>query len=560
MAILVKIISQFDPKGSRKAESAFESLTRSAKTMGLAVGAAAAAVGKGLYEAVQAAAADQKSFEQLAQSMRNVTKASDALIESTDKQLGKLSMAAGIADDKLRPAFSNLLRATGSVTLSQKGLTAAMDLSVATGRDLDTVSLAVGKALNGQTTALYKMLPALKGVVDEGSSADEILAAISSQVGGAAQANTKTFAGSLERLKVIFGEMVETVGAAFLPVLTRVADFLNTTLIGYFTFLSETVMPRVSDVFERLSKVFQEQILPVLREYIIPAFLYLADVYYNRILPAVAEVVKILVEKLGAAFAMIREKIEANADSFAKLRDFMDKAVTFVTRYVIPTYGKALGAALDFAIGYLGFLIDAFVKVGEVVGPIMAGIVKAVGGMVKGLVAGLNFAVDAVNAFIGLYNRLPGFLKPWGDVGLLPNIQLPDFDFSTYKPGGFGYFGDNRGDMGAASPGGLGLGGAVTPGGASGGRSGGTRGGGLNLDGQPGPSLGQGMGIGTGWDLSAIPIGELPFDPLASVGGTASVIVNINGGLATSADVGRAVVDAIKQYTNVSGPAEIAVA
>lgn len=560
MAILVKIISQYDPKGSRKAESAFQSLTRSAKTMGLAVGAAAAAVGKGLYEAVQAAAEDQKSFEQLAQSMRNVTKASDALIQSTDKQLGKMSMAAGIADDKLRPAFSNLLRATGSVTLSQKGLTAAMDLSVATGKDLDAVSLAVGKALNGQTTALFKMLPGLRGVVDEGSSAEEILAAINSQVGGAAQANTKTFAGSLERLKVIFGEMVETVGAAFLPVLTQVADFLNTNLSAAFNYLSENVGPALEAGLARIAAVFNEHILPVLREYVIPAFLYLADVYYTKILPALGLIAEVLIDKVGKAFTMIREKIEANSDSFAKLRDFMDKAVTFVTRYVIPTYGKALGAALDFAIGYLGFLIDAFVKVGEVVGPIMTGIVRAVGGMVKGLVGGLNAAVDAVNAFIGIYNRLPGFLKPFGDIGLLPNIQLPDFDLTNYKPGGFGYFGENRGDMGAVSPGGLNLGGATAPGGASGGRSGGTRGGSMDFGPQAPPSLGQGMGIGTGWDLNAIPIAELPFDPLESVGGTASVMVNINGGLATSADIGRAVVDAIKQYTNVSGPAEIAVA
>jgi hypothetical protein len=38
------------------------------------------------------------------------------------------------------------------------------------------------------------------------------------------------------------------------------------------------------------------------------------------------------------------------------------------------------------------------------------------------------------------------------------------------------------------------------------------------------------------------------------------VNVTIQGGLATSAEIGAAVVDAIKQFTNVSGPADIAVA
>lgn len=558
MAILVKIISQFDPKGSKKAESSFQSLTRTAKTMGVAVGAAAAAVGKGLYEAVQAAAEDQKSFEQLAQSMRNVTKASDALIQSTDKQLGKMSMAAGIADDKLRPAFSNLLRATGSVTLSQKGLTAAMDLSVATGKDLDAVSLAVGKALNGQTTALFKMLPGLRGVVDEGSSAADILAAINSQVGGAAEANAKTYAGSLERMRVIFGEIVETIGGAFLPVLVRVADFLNNTLTGYFTYLSETVMPRVSDVFERLAAAFTEHVLPVLRDYVIPAFQYLADVYYNRILPAIAEVAKVLIDKLGAAFVMIREKIEANRESFAGLREFMDRVVTFITRYWIPTYGKVMAGALDHGIKLLGLTIDGFARFIDFAKPFVSAIASMVSAAVNGIVSVLNAGIDGLNTFIGFYNRLPGMFKPFGDISLIPRIVLPSLDLESYKPGGFGYFGENRGDMGAAA-GGLNLGGISGPaGGSSGGRSGAAAA--LDLSGQAPPTMGQTAGFNPIWDLSKIPIFDMPVDPLASVGGTAAVMVNVNGGLATSAEIGRAVVDAIKQYTNVSGPAEIAVA
>lgn len=558
MAILVKIISQYDPKGSRKAESAFQSLTRSAKTVGLAVGAAAAAIGKGLYEAVQAAAEDQKSFEQLAQSMRNVTKASDALIQSTDKQLGKMSMAAGIADDKLRPAFSNLLRATGSVTLSQKGLTAAMDLSVATGKDLDAVSLAVGKALNGQTTALFKMLPGLRGVVDEGSSAAEILAAINSQVGGAAEANAKTFAGSLQRMRVIFGEMVETVGGAFLPVLVRVADFLNTTLIQYFTYLSENVMPRVSEVFERLSTAFTENVLPVLRDYVIPAFLYLADVYYNRIVPAVAEVAKILIEKLGAAFVMIREKIEANRESFSGLRDFMDRVVTFITRYWIPTYGKVMAAALDRGIVLLGATIDGFAKFVDFAKPFVSAIATMVSTAVNGIVSVLNAGIDGLNTFIGFYNRLPGMFKPFGDISLIPRIVLPSFDLNTYKPGGFGMFGENRGDMGAVSPGGLNLGGIAAPsGGSSGGRAGAAAGAVLSPE-QFASGIAAADFFAAGLDNPRVRADAPTFD--ASYGFGPPVVVNVNGGLATSADIGRAVVDAINQYTNVSGPAQISVA
>jgi hypothetical protein len=37
-------------------------------------------------------------------------------------------------------------------------------------------------------------------------------------------------------------------------------------------------------------------------------------------------------------------------------------------------------------------------------------------------------------------------------------------------------------------------------------------------------------------------------------GGGATYVVNVNGGLATSSDIGRAVVDAIKRFERTSGP------
>jgi hypothetical protein len=59
-----------------------------------------------------------------------------------------------------------------------------------------------------------------------------------------------------------------------------------------------------------------------------------------------------------------------------------------------------------------------------------------------------------------------------------------------------------------------------------------------------------------------VPSGIDPFmdNPFVRRREGGNLTVNVNGGLATSADIGAAVVDAIKQYTNVSGPADIAVA
>jgi hypothetical protein len=554
MAITVKIISDFNDRGVKKAESSLGGLSKTAKMAGAAVAAAGAALAVGLAKAVQAAAEDQKSFAQLENTLRKVTGATDALIEATDKQIGKMSMQFGIADDKLRPALANLVRATGSVTLSQDALTSAMDLSVATGKDLDAVSLALGKALNGQTTALVKMLPGLRGVVEEGMPAADILAAINGQVGGAAQANTKTFAGALERMKVIFGEMVETVGSWLLPALVQVADVLNNALGQAFTFLSDVVGPKVEGVFSRLGEVFRSQILPVLQDYVIPAFLYLADIYYTKILPVVEALAKVFVDKLGKAFTMIREKLEENQTSLAGLREFMDKVAVFVERYLGPALVKLSGRYLDGVIFAIGKSIDAFAKFVAIVKPIAAVVFGAVKSIIEAIVSVINFGIKGINLFLKAYNALPGFLKPFGDVKLIPEIVLPSFDLTDYAKGGFGYFGENRGDMaGGTSPGGLDLSGSSPTGSSSGGRTSGT-----------GPSAGGGTGpsfssLGLALDLSNYqpPADFLAgYDPFAGMGFT----VNVNGGLATSADIGAAVVDAIKQYTNVSGPADIAVA
>ena len=68
-----------------------------------AAGMGAAAAGIGF--AAKAAADDEKSFEQLAVTLRNVTGATDEMIRAVDEQLGAMSLATGVADDKVIYAY-----------------------------------------------------------------------------------------------------------------------------------------------------------------------------------------------------------------------------------------------------------------------------------------------------------------------------------------------------------------------------------------------------------------------------------------------------------------------
>jgi hypothetical protein len=134
-------------KATKAAAAAFAALAVSA-------GYAAIKIGK---DSVDAAIKDQASQVKLAKALQNTTKANDAQIKSVEEYITKQQLSLGISDNQLRPAFANLARATEDLTKSQELTNLAVDISAATGSDLETVSLALGKAYNGNFGALTKL-------------------------------------------------------------------------------------------------------------------------------------------------------------------------------------------------------------------------------------------------------------------------------------------------------------------------------------------------------------------------------------------------------------------
>jgi uncharacterized membrane protein YgcG len=179
--------------------------------------------------------------------------------------------------------------------------------------------------------------------------------------------------------------------------------------------------------------------------------------------------------------------------------------------------------------------------------------------MVGRLIYKLRYLIAPLLAVIDAYNaiaRITGLPQLTPDSISLPGIPsaAPTLGPPAAVTGGANRLVPSFPSISGISPSGSS---GISPGGSSGGRSGGRSGGmALSDGGGSGPSA---ASLGLALDLSNFtpPEGFLAgYDPFAGMGFT----VNVNGGLATSADIGAAVVDAIKQYTNVSGPADIAVA
>jgi len=194
--------------------------------------AAAAAVAYGTklaVDGVKAAIEDEAAQLRLANALRAATGATDDQIRATEDMILKTSLATGVADDKLRPAMQRLAVSTKSTEEAQKLLNLALDIAKGRGLDLETVANALGRAQDGNTTALGRLGLGLSKAELSTLSFTEVQAKLSDLYGGAAAANAETFQGKIDRLKVGFDEAKESLGVALLPQVEKFINFLNTT-------------------------------------------------------------------------------------------------------------------------------------------------------------------------------------------------------------------------------------------------------------------------------------------------------------------------------------------
>jgi hypothetical protein len=195
--------------------------------LGAAAGVAAIKIG---VDAVKAAIEDEKAQVSLAQTLKNVTKATDAQVKATEDYIDKTARATGVADDQLRPSLDRLVRSTQDVTKAQKLQQLALDIAAGTGKDLATVTEALGKAYDGNLGALKRIGVPLDENIVKTKDFDAAVIALSDTFEGQADAAANTFAGRLARFKVAIDEAKESLGQALLPLLERFAKFATDTL------------------------------------------------------------------------------------------------------------------------------------------------------------------------------------------------------------------------------------------------------------------------------------------------------------------------------------------
>ena len=212
--------------GSKDIDSIGERAAEFGKKAAIAFAAAGAAIGAFAVSAVKAAAEDETAQRRLAETITATTGATAKQIEGVEKYIKQTSIAIGVADDGLRPAFTRLVRSTQDVEEAQKLLNLALDLSAATGKPLETISNALGRAYDGNTTALGKLGLGLDADIIKSKDFDAIFQQLTGTFGNFAEKESETTAKQLERVKIALDEAKESIGAALLPVVQELTAWI----------------------------------------------------------------------------------------------------------------------------------------------------------------------------------------------------------------------------------------------------------------------------------------------------------------------------------------------
>jgi len=310
-------------KGLKKADDEIQTFgdkvsafgKKAAAAFAIAAAAAAAYATKLAVDGVKAAIEDEAAQLRLASALETATGATDAQIKATEDYISQTSLAVGIADDELRPAFQRLAIATGDVTKSQSLLNLAIDISKGTGKDLSTVTEALSKAYAGQDTQLAKLGIGITAAQAKTMGFKDETKLLSDLYGGAASRNAETFQGRIDRLKIGFEEAKETIGFALLPIIEK--------LIGFIFEYGVPIVDKLKDAFNVVKEALDRN-----RESFNEFWILLKD----KVFPIIQTVFGFLIDVGAKAAAAIIDAFGKIASVITPVLNFIIDAINVVIR------------------------------------------------------------------------------------------------------------------------------------------------------------------------------------------------------------------------------------
>jgi hypothetical protein len=208
----------------------FGSMKSNALSAFKAVGAAALTAGAALAAftigAIKGAMDDEKQTIRLNAALKARGFAMDSLGPKIDEQI-KAMARLGFTDDQVRDGLEVGSRFFKSQNKLLKANALAANISAATGKDLSTVMLAIGKGTQGSTRGLATL-----GIeIEKGATLTDILTAGNEKYKDVAEEIANSTSGKFEAAQIRLNESFESFGAKFLPKVNDALEWMTTNIL-----------------------------------------------------------------------------------------------------------------------------------------------------------------------------------------------------------------------------------------------------------------------------------------------------------------------------------------
>jgi phage-related minor tail protein len=420
MAISLPIVSKFDDKGVKQAESGLDKL--SSGVVGLAkIGAAAAAATAAVGVAWVVNSAKQlmeieKLNAQTEAVIASTGSAAGRSIEQINKLNASLEKLTGIEAEVIQEGQNMLLTFTQIKGDQFDAATeAALNLSVALGKDMQSSAMLVGKALNDPIAGLSALSRAgiqftddqkatIASLVELGDVAGAqtiILGELETQFGGSAEAFGETTAGMIAKFQNELGELGESIAAGLMPAI----DDMLPQLIAFVDEMQAN--PEFQAFVEELGQSFADmlpKLMPVLENF---------TTMLMEVLPGINP----LLEIMGGLLGTVAETMElVTADSGDLFSSWSDLA------YIIENVNSGLADWNDF--------IDDITVDTNAMGPVVESVLNAINTALNPVASGLKAIADLIKFINGtpvknfqgnanLSIRTTGAQRPFAEGGIV---------------------------------------------------------------------------------------------------------------------------------------------
>ena len=215
---LGKTIDQ-TPQKVEKIAHAADKVPSSFKGIGVAAAAAAASIVAlgagavvGLSKAIKAASEQEEALNSVSFALARAGANVRESLPDYEKFASRLQDVTGIGDEVTLKMLDLALAFGATKDGAKDVVTAATELSAATGKSLEESVRQVSKTLGGFAGELGEVNPAIKALTAEQLKAGEAARILIDQYGGSAANKLNTFSGALAATKGRFGDLLEQVG------------------------------------------------------------------------------------------------------------------------------------------------------------------------------------------------------------------------------------------------------------------------------------------------------------------------------------------------------------